>query len=113
MASGYGLNGGPSRCFPFWQEVLACYVVNTTGDSAQGAAKCSPVLEDYMECLHHRKEVARVKAIQTAYRKKAIENPSENRPTAGEIRKLGLIDATMEEKNLKVGKWIPYRKDNF
>lgn len=58
-------------------------------------------------------QVARVKAIQTAYRKKAIENPSENRPTAGEIRKLGLIDATMEEKNLKVGKWIPYRKDNF
>lgn len=53
-----------------------------------------------------------MKAIQTAYRKKAVEDPTENRPTAGEIRKLGLIDATMEEKNLKVGKWIPYMKHN-
>ncbi|KAI4128317.1 MAG: hypothetical protein LQ341_006689, partial [Variospora aurantia] len=56
MSSGYGLNGGPSRCFPFWQELLACYVVNTNTDDVKGAKICVPALEDYYECLHHRKE---------------------------------------------------------
>ncbi|KAK7425441.1 hypothetical protein QQZ08_008120 [Neonectria magnoliae] len=57
MASGYGMHGGPGRCFPFWQEVMACYVVNTTADDDSGKKKCSPALEDYYECLHHKKEV--------------------------------------------------------
>ncbi|MCJ1372545.1 hypothetical protein MMC20_003770 [Loxospora ochrophaea] len=57
MASGYGLNGGPSRCFPFWQELLACYVVNTNTEDVSGAKKCLPAMEDYYECLHHKKEV--------------------------------------------------------
>ena len=49
---------GPSRCFPFWQELLACYVVSTDGaDDLSGAKRCIPALEDYYECLHHRKEV--------------------------------------------------------
>ena len=48
---------GPGRCFPFWQEVLACYVVNTSSEDDSGKKKCVPVLEDYHECLHHRKEV--------------------------------------------------------
>jgi len=48
---------GPSRCFPFWQELLACYVVNTSAEDVSGQAKCAPVLEDYYECLHHKKEV--------------------------------------------------------
>ena len=48
---------GPSRCFPFWQELLACYVMNTDSDDTSGAEKCLPALEDYYECLHHRKEV--------------------------------------------------------
>lgn len=47
---------GPSRCFPFWQEVLGCYVVNS-GEGEAGKKKCLPALEDYHECLHHRKEV--------------------------------------------------------
>lgn len=51
------LTTGPSRCFPFWQEVLACYVTNTTAEDDSGKAKCQPVLEDYYECLHHKKEV--------------------------------------------------------
>jgi hypothetical protein len=37
--------------------VLACYVVNTSTDDDSGKKKCGPVLEDYYECLHHRKEV--------------------------------------------------------
>jgi NADH dehydrogenase (ubiquinone) Fe-S protein 5 len=48
---------GPSRCFPFWQEVMACYVLSTSGDDSAGAAKCMNQLEDYHECLHHQKEV--------------------------------------------------------
>lgn len=82
MSSGYGLHGGkqpetsqwapdhakihrltffagPGRCFPFWQELLACYVVNTSGEDDSGKSKCAPVLEDYYECLHHKKEVRR------------------------------------------------------
>lgn len=51
------LDIGQSRCFVFWQELLACYVVNTAGDDSLGAAKCAPALEDYYECLHHKKEV--------------------------------------------------------
>jgi hypothetical protein len=47
---------GPGRCYPFWQEVLGCYVVNS-GDGASGKKKCVPALDDYYECLHHRKEV--------------------------------------------------------
>jgi hypothetical protein len=37
--------------------VLACYVVNTSSEDSSGKKKCAPVLEDYYECLHHRKEV--------------------------------------------------------
>jgi hypothetical protein len=48
---------GPSRCFPFWQELLACYVVNSDSEDTSGKQKCVPVLEDYYECLHHKKEV--------------------------------------------------------
>lgn len=52
-------SSGPSRCFPFWQEVLACYVVNTNSEDDSGKKKCVPVLEDYYECMHHKKEVGR------------------------------------------------------
>jgi hypothetical protein len=47
---------GQNRCYPFWQEVLGCYVVNS-GEGEAGKKKCVPALEDYYECLHHRKEV--------------------------------------------------------
>lgn len=48
---------GPTPCFPFWQELLACYVVNTVEDDISGAKKCLPAMDDYYECLHHKKEV--------------------------------------------------------
>lgn len=48
---------GPSRCFPFWQEVLACYVTNSNVDSPNAKGKCLAPLDDYYECLHHKKEV--------------------------------------------------------
>ncbi len=37
--------------------MLACYVVNSTGEDSAGRKKCAPLLEDYYECLHHKKEV--------------------------------------------------------
>jgi hypothetical protein len=48
---------GVGRCFPFWQEVMGCYVVNTSATDDSGKKKCGLVLEDYYECLHHKKEV--------------------------------------------------------
>ncbi|KAK4242247.1 hypothetical protein C8A03DRAFT_40375 [Achaetomium macrosporum] len=100
MASGYGLNGGPGRCFPFWQELLSCYVINTNEDDDSGKKKCVPVMEDFYECLHHRKEAARVKMLQSAYRQAEAKKLQENPPTAGQIRNLGLLDK--EEDTNKV-----------
>jgi NADH dehydrogenase (ubiquinone) Fe-S protein 5 len=112
MASGYGLAGGPSRCFPFWQEVLACYTTNTNAEDDSGKAKCAPVLEDYYECLHHKKEAARTLALQAAYRKAEANIKRDDAPSAGEIRRLGVLDAPLEEKNLKASKWFPHKEIN-
>ncbi|KAL2001720.1 hypothetical protein VTN02DRAFT_1360 [Thermoascus thermophilus] len=90
MASGYGLNGGPSRCFAFWQELLGCYVVNA-GEGEAGKKKCLPALDDYYECLHHKKEILRTKKMQAAYRRAEATHPRENAPKAEEIRSLGLL----------------------
>ncbi|PGH20437.1 hypothetical protein AJ80_03583 [Polytolypa hystricis UAMH7299] len=97
MASGYGLNGGPSRCFPFWQELLSCYVVNSA-EGESGKKKCIPVLDDYYECLHHRKEAARMKAMQRAYRKAESAHPREKVPKAEQISSLGLLGKEEETK---------------
>lgn len=40
--------------------MLACYVVNSSGEDEAGKKKCAPLLEDYYECLHHKKEVGQV-----------------------------------------------------
>merc|ERR1711964_411638 len=81
MSSGYGQYGGVGRCFPFWQDVLACYVVNTSAEDDSGKKKCAFALEDYYECLHHKKEHARAVAMQTAFvRQGATNNP--DAPTA-------------------------------
>lgn len=48
---------GVSRCFPFWQDLIACYVMNTNAESDSGKLKCLGPRDDYYECLHHTKEV--------------------------------------------------------
>ncbi|KXL46550.1 hypothetical protein M433DRAFT_143181 [Acidomyces richmondensis BFW] len=113
MASGYGLGGGPSRCFPFWQEVLACYVVNTGTDDDSGKRKCAPALEDYYECLHHRKEAAKVSALQAAYRKREAALPRDQGPNVGDIRGLGLLEKKDEEVDIKHGNLLPTFKSNL
>lgn len=125
---------GPGRCFPFWQEMLACYVVNTNSEDGSGKKKCAPMLEDYYECLHHRKEVildspifpsytdlcltrsapqaARVHALQSAYRKHLAANPRDDAPSAGQIRSLGLIEGDLHEKDMKAAALLPHVKTN-
>ncbi|EED20031.1 conserved hypothetical protein [Talaromyces stipitatus ATCC 10500] len=95
MASGFGLNGGPSRCFAFWQELLGCYVVNAS-EGVDGKKKCIYALEDYSECLHHSKEIVRAKRLQAAYRKAEATFPRENAPKAEDIRNLGLLGKESE-----------------
>ncbi|GAM84371.1 hypothetical protein ANO11243_023650 [Dothideomycetidae sp. 11243] len=108
MASGYGLAGGPSRCFPFWQEVLACYVSNTaSGSEASAKAKCVPALDDYYECLHHRKEAARTRNLQAAYRRAEQGLDRSQMRTADEIRGLGLVSGTQDEAGVKDAPALP------
>ncbi|GAA6060854.1 hypothetical protein JCM10212_006234 [Sporobolomyces blumeae] len=61
MASGFGYTGGRSRCFPFWQDFQKCYA------GADTPQQCVLQKEDYLECLHHTKEVSRALKIKTEY----------------------------------------------
>eukprot|EP01134_Creolimax_fragrantissima_P001543 CFRG1543T1 len=56
MASGYGKLGGTGRCFQFFRDFEDCM----RGD---GNFDCKLQYEDYMECLHHNKEVGRMEAL--------------------------------------------------
>ncbi|ORY82891.1 hypothetical protein BCR35DRAFT_290647 [Leucosporidium creatinivorum] len=61
MASGFGYTGGRSRCFPYWQDFQKCYA------SADTPSQCTLPKEDYLECLHHTKEVSRALTIKSQY----------------------------------------------
>lgn len=39
---------------------MACYVINQNDPEARKQGVCAPRLEDYYECLHHRKEVGNI-----------------------------------------------------
>ncbi|RKO97088.1 hypothetical protein CAUPRSCDRAFT_20, partial [Caulochytrium protostelioides] len=52
MSSGFGTKGGRGRCYPFFQEMMACAVQS---DAAK--EDCKFQIADYNECLTHRKEV--------------------------------------------------------
>ncbi|EJP63933.1 hypothetical protein NHJ13051_001616 [Beauveria bassiana] len=100
MASGYGMHGGVGRCFSFWQEVMGCYVVNTSSDNDSGKMKCTLALEDYYECLHHKKEHARALAMQAAYARSEAATARDDAPSAKQIRSLGLLGKDEESKQL-------------
>lgn len=53
MSSGYGAFGGQGRCFLFWKEYENCLI-----QARENGNDCSLFREDYLECLHHRKEVS-------------------------------------------------------
>jgi NADH dehydrogenase (ubiquinone) Fe-S protein 5 len=52
MSSGVGVFTPKGRCNPFWMEFLKCK--NTHPDPK---VQCQDYIEDYLECLHHKKEV--------------------------------------------------------
>jgi len=51
MASGHGIMGGVGRCYLYWTDFKAC--MEKAGDPHE----CKPLRADYIECLHHKKEV--------------------------------------------------------
>merc|ERR1711977_700714 len=61
MASGFGYSGGRSRCHPFWQEFVKCY------QAAEQPTQCSNQRADYIECLHHTKEIKRAQIVKSHY----------------------------------------------
>lgn len=101
---------GVSRCFPFWQEYLACYVVNQNENPRETKA-CVPVLEDYYECLHHRKEVMS-KTSDSARWGQLLTPMSYNRPPVQEqcrkpIGKLRLhIQERMHQRRDRFEVWV-------
>jgi len=77
MASGFGWGGGRSRCFTYWQEFQKCYV------QSENPIECRPQSSDYLECLHHPKEIKRAQAIQAEYMRKLEHEVKEGRKATG------------------------------
>jgi NADH dehydrogenase (ubiquinone) Fe-S protein 5 len=80
MSSGYGIKGRVGRCYPFIAEYRHCRVsleirnkrkvhimthstLKQATEDDEDLMTCLPFKIDYFECLHHRKEYSRVKAI--------------------------------------------------
>ncbi|EGO03858.1 hypothetical protein SERLA73DRAFT_175540 [Serpula lacrymans var. lacrymans S7.3] len=90
MASGFSYTGGRSRCFAYWQEFSKCYA------EADTPSQCRLQADDYLECLHHTKEVARAKTVKAEFIKQAEHQAKEGRKVAdvladGVIVSVGLI----------------------
>ncbi|KAF9525075.1 hypothetical protein CPB83DRAFT_860248 [Crepidotus variabilis] len=58
MSSGFGWTGGRPRCFVYWQEFQKCYI------QTDNPVECRPQSGDYLECLHHTKEIKRAEAVK-------------------------------------------------
>lgn len=52
MSSGQGILTKRGRCFDFWKDYIKC---RTENDYPR--IDCKNQVEDYLECLHHTKEV--------------------------------------------------------
>jgi hypothetical protein len=57
-----------------------------------------------------REQAKRVSDLTDAYRKWEASNPNLEKKSAKELRTLGLIDASLEEMNLKKIPWVPIKK---
>ncbi|AXA50812.1 NADH dehydrogenase (ubiquinone) Fe-S protein 5 [Malassezia restricta] len=92
MASGFGVKGGPSRCFTFWQEFRKCYL------TSESPSDCALPRDDYLECLHHTKELERTHQIHG----RMIQLQHEESKRARDVAKhsnglsLGLIDVDQD-----------------
>ncbi|KAL7419108.1 hypothetical protein Q5752_005944 [Cryptotrichosporon argae] len=91
MASGFGYGGGRTRCFTFWQEFSKCYA------GAESPKDCVAQKDDYLECLHHTKEIARAKEVKAHFLQKQAREGADARKVAdkaasGVIVSLGLVE---------------------
>lgn len=84
----------------------------------QGGTVCPP-LRVYPGCLMQGADrpslaiqAAKTTALQNAYRKRELETPRDQAPSAGEIRSLGLLDRKDEEVDIKHGGLLPTFKSN-
>ncbi|GAA5884076.1 hypothetical protein JCM6882_002128 [Rhodosporidiobolus microsporus] len=86
MASGFSYTGGRSRCFPFWQDFQKCYA------GADVPEQCALQKEDYLECLHHTKEVSRAMRIKSEYlTKTAVELESKRKDAQQQAESSGIL----------------------
>lgn len=69
MASGISVNGGTGRCYSLWLGFTECM------KDAETPAVCSDNRDDYIECLHHRKEIARMRRVSEEAKKQGKERP--------------------------------------
>ncbi|KAG1690552.1 hypothetical protein DVH05_028055 [Phytophthora capsici] len=65
MSSGFGFKGREGRCYQFWKSVEQC------SKDTEYSGQCGKQVEDYLECLHHRKELTRMNVVITQQEKEA------------------------------------------
>ncbi|PPQ96855.1 hypothetical protein CVT26_006024 [Gymnopilus dilepis] len=90
LQSGFGWGGGRSRCFVYWQEFQKCYI------QSENPNECRPQSADYLECLHHTKEIKRAEAIRDEVERQQLHRAHQTRKAAettagGAITGVGLI----------------------
>jgi NADH dehydrogenase (ubiquinone) Fe-S protein 5 len=76
MASGVGVNGGRGRCYSLWMDFTRCLA------DADLPCDCQDFRDDYIECLHHRKEMHRARLISEAAKKKEASDAAAKRRDA-------------------------------
>jgi NADH dehydrogenase (ubiquinone) Fe-S protein 5 len=88
--SGFGYNGGRSRCHEAFVSFMECYA------GADETKQCVAQKEDYLECLHRTKEVNRAKEIKAHFAQSQAAQGADARKAAekaasGVIANLGLV----------------------
>jgi NADH dehydrogenase (ubiquinone) Fe-S protein 5 len=58
-------------------------------------------------------QAIKIAALQAAYRKREASSPRDDAPSAGQIRSLGLLDASKEDKSIKPAALLPSFDDNL
>ena len=82
MASGYGVNAPMGRCYPIFLSLSECAASSKNRDA------CDELRDDYMECLHHKKEVARLNAV-TGERERKLRAGEPVPPTLAQDKAAG------------------------
>jgi hypothetical protein len=59
MSSGLGLKGNVGRCYYFFEDFAGCMKT-----SEEPIKQCLALRNDYLECLHHKKELIRKVTVE-------------------------------------------------